>query len=63
MATAWEYKVITQRRKGIWKLAETPDDADLIATLNREGGLGWELVSAVQTDRGGAVALYLKRPR
>lgn len=63
MASAWEYKVITQKHKGAWALTETPDDSELVAALNREGSQGWELVNALISGTKRAVTLYFKRPR
>ncbi len=63
MATAWEYKVVTVKRQGTFKLTETPEDGDINAMLNREGSQGWELVNALGYGPMRAVTLYLKRPR
>ncbi|HXS03066.1 MAG TPA: DUF4177 domain-containing protein [Rhodanobacter sp.] len=63
MATTWEYKVVTVKRQGTFKLTDTPDDSDLIALLNREGNQGWELVNALGYGPVSPVTLYLKRPR
>ncbi|WP_158886139.1 DUF4177 domain-containing protein [Rhodanobacter sp. L36] len=64
MAVNWEYKVITLKHGGGGlKLTVTPDDDEAIASLNREGANGWELVSAVCTYPGQPMMFYLKRPR
>jgi hypothetical protein len=64
MATSWEYKVITLKHGGGGlQFSFTPDDEESIATLNREGANGWELVNAVCVNPGQPVMLYLKRPR
>ena len=63
MAANWEYKVLTVKRHGALKLTETPEDAELVVLLNREGAQGWELVSAVGFGPMRGVTLYLKRPR
>ena len=63
MAANWEYKVLTVKRPGTFKMTETPADDELTAQLNHEGAQGWELVSTVGYGPMRGVTLYLKRPR
>lgn len=63
MATNWEYKVITVKRPGTFKISDIPEDSDLTILLNREGAMGWELVNALSYGPINPVTLYLKRPR
>jgi hypothetical protein len=63
MAASWEYKVLTVKRAGMFKVTETPDDHDVTTVLNKEGMQGWELVNALSYGPMRAVTLYLKRPR
>ena len=63
MTASWEYKVLTVKRAGMFKITETPDDHDVTTVLNKEGMQGWELVNALGYGPMRAVTLYLKRPR
>ena len=63
MAASWEYKVLTVKRAGTFKITETPDDHDVTTVLNKEGMQGWELVNALGYGPMRAVTLYLKRSR
>ena len=64
MATTWEYKVLTLKHAGgAFTLTQTPTDDEATAALNREGALGWELVSAVCPGISQPLMLYLKRLR
>ena len=64
MSTTWEYKVTTLKHgSGGLQLTLTPTDDEAIAALNREGALGWELVTAVCAGMAQPTLLYFKRPR
>jgi len=34
MAASWEYKLLTVKRAGMFKVTETPDDHDVTTVLN-----------------------------
>jgi hypothetical protein len=60
----WEYTTITALAQGLFQ----PDipDAEIVATLNRYGASGWELVSVVPVLHNGYTSrclFVLKRPR
>ncbi|GGY16697.1 hypothetical protein GCM10008098_05060 [Rhodanobacter panaciterrae] len=64
MTATWEYKVVTLKHcGGGLKFVLTPTDDEAIGELNREGALGWELVSAICVGPGQPTVLYFKRPR
>ena len=64
MSSTWEYKAVTVTHKGsMFAMSKTPDDDEATAALNREGSLGWELVSAVCVAALQPVTFYFKRAR
>lgn len=64
MSTTWEYKTLTLKHSGgLISFSEKPGDDESTAALNREGSLGWELVSAVGLGAVGPITFYFKRPR
>jgi hypothetical protein len=64
MSVTWEYKAIVLTHKGgMLALTRTPDADECTAALNREGALGWELVSAVCVAPMQPTMFYLKRAR
>lgn len=58
----WEYKAVTIKRGGVFKLTETPSDEEATAALNREGALGWELVAVTYRPMEAPI-FYFKRAR
>ena len=48
----FEYKTFKTRPKGIWQSALDTQELELY--LNKLGNEGWELVSAIGTNSGGA---------
>lgn len=64
MSATWEYKVITLKHGGGGlHFTLTPTDEESVAALNREGALGWELVSVACAGIAQPTLLYFKRPR
>ncbi|MFC5435565.1 DUF4177 domain-containing protein [Rhodanobacter umsongensis] len=64
MSATWEYKVMTLKHGGGGlHLTLTPTDEESIAALNREGALGWELVTAICPGLAQPTLLYFKRLR
>lgn len=65
MGNSWEYKVLTLKSEkgGFLNLNAIPKDDEATRIINREGSLGWELVSAVSVMSSQPLRLFFKRPR